>query len=72
MEILTDSVDVKQYVKRMRSIEMRRELTDEWHRSGIHEPGDFAILTNIRASDYIRGVESGDAEALDILPGKGA
>ena len=23
---------------RMRSIEMRKELTDEWHRSGIHEP----------------------------------
>ena len=33
--------------ERMRSIEMRKELTDEWHRSGIHEPKDFAILTNI-------------------------
>jgi len=32
---------------RMRSIEMRKELTDEWHRSGIHETKDFAILTNI-------------------------
>ena len=31
----------------MRSIEMRKELTDEWHRSGIHEPKDFAILTNV-------------------------
>jgi hypothetical protein len=31
----------------MRSIEMRKELTDEWHRSGIHEPRDFAILTNV-------------------------
>ena len=146
--------------ERMRSIEMRKELTDEWHRSGIHEPKDFAILTNIltkawsgmttgeykrhkgltkqnlrdnmtnvelalntlaevatteysrqsnpqsmeeneriakeggevardarrtmesrlgrsvisseRASDYIRRVENGDAEALDILPGEGA
>jgi len=29
--------------ERMRSIEMRKELTDEWHRSGIHEPRDFAI-----------------------------
>lgn len=27
----------------MRSIEMRKELTDEWH----HEPKDFSILTNI-------------------------
>ena len=33
--------------ERMRSIEMRKELTDEWHRSGIHEPHDFAILTNV-------------------------
>ena len=33
--------------ERMRSIEMRKELTDEWHRSGIHESKDFAILTNI-------------------------
>ena len=33
--------------ERMRSIEMRKELTDEWRRSGIHEPKDFAILTNV-------------------------
>ena len=33
--------------ERMRSIEMRKELTDEWHRSGVHESKDFAILTNI-------------------------
>ena len=33
--------------ERMRSIEMRKELTDEWHRAGIHEPKDFAILTNV-------------------------
>ena len=33
--------------ERIRSIEMRKELTDEWHRSGIHEPKDFAILTNV-------------------------
>ena len=33
--------------ERMRSIEMRKELTDEWHRSGIHEPKDFTILTNV-------------------------
>ena len=33
--------------ERMHSIEMRKELTDEWHRSGIHEPKDFAILTNV-------------------------
>ena len=33
--------------ERMRSIEMRKELTDEWHRSGIHDPKDFATLTNV-------------------------
>ncbi|MBR4219393.1 MAG: hypothetical protein IKR71_10190 [Bacteroidales bacterium] len=33
--------------ERMRSIEMHKELTDEWHRAGIHEQKDFAILTNV-------------------------
>ena len=33
--------------ERMKSIKMRKELTDEWERSGVHEPKDFAILTNI-------------------------
>jgi len=33
--------------ERMRSIEMRKELTDEWKRSGIHESRDYAILTNV-------------------------
>ena len=33
--------------ERMRSIEMRKELTDEWHRSGVRESKDFAILTNV-------------------------
>ena len=32
---------------RMHSIEMRKELTDEWQRAGVHEQKDFAILTNI-------------------------
>ena len=33
--------------ERMRSIEMRKELTDEWHRAGITEQKDFAIITNV-------------------------
>ena len=33
--------------ERMRSIEIRKELTDEWQRSGITEHKDFAILTNV-------------------------
>ena len=33
--------------ERMRSIEMRKELTDEWQRACITEHKDFAILTNV-------------------------
>ena len=36
----------------MRSIEMRKELTDEWQRSGISEKRDFAILTNVLTQAY--------------------
>ena len=33
--------------ERMRFIELRKELTDEWQRAGITEHKDFAILTNV-------------------------
>lgn len=33
--------------QRMRTIEMRKELTNEWKRAGITENKDYAILTNI-------------------------
>ena len=45
--------------ERMRSIEMRKELTDEWLRSGIHEPKDFAILTNVLAKAW-SGMTTGE------------
>ena len=32
--------------QRLKSIEVRKELTDEWQRSGISEGKDYAILTN--------------------------
>lgn len=32
---------------RLKSIRTRKELTDEWERSGVKEQRDFAILTNI-------------------------
>ncbi|PLW80049.1 hypothetical protein C0585_04590 [Candidatus Woesearchaeota archaeon] len=32
--------------QRLKSIEIRKELTDEWQRVGIDNPGNFAILTN--------------------------
>lgn len=31
----------------MKSIKVRKELTDEWERSGVHEKKDFAVLTNV-------------------------
>ena len=32
--------------QRMQSIEMRKELTDEWHNRGIEKEKEYAILTN--------------------------
>jgi len=32
--------------QRLKTIEVRKELTDEWERVGIEKPTDFAILTN--------------------------
>ena len=52
--------------ERMRSIEMRKELTDEWHRSGIHEPKDFAILTNILTKAW-SGMTTGEYKRYKSL-----
>ena len=32
--------------QRLKSIEVRKELTDEWERRGIHKGGEFALLTD--------------------------
>jgi len=32
--------------QRLKSIDVRKELTDEWNRVGIEKESDFAILTN--------------------------
>ena len=32
--------------QRLKTIEVRKELTDEWNRAGIEKESDFAILTN--------------------------
>jgi hypothetical protein len=37
----------KWITQRMRSIEVRKALTDEWQRSGVKNEREFAILTNI-------------------------
>lgn len=33
--------------QRLRSIEIRKELTDEWQNAGINNPKEYAALTNI-------------------------
>ena len=45
--------------ERMRSIEMRKELTDEWQRAGITEKKDFAILTNVLTQTW-SGMTTGE------------
>lgn len=38
--------------QRLRTIEIRKELTDEWERSGIKDPRAYAALTNILTSTW--------------------
>ena len=38
--------------QRLRSIDIRKDMTDEWHRSGINAPKDFAILTNMLTATW--------------------
>ena len=52
--------------ERMRSIEMRKELTDEWQRSGITEHKDFAILTNVLTQAW-SGMTTGQYKAFKGL-----
>lgn len=44
---LTDVADIEQVLRLIQSIRTRKELTDEWERSGVHDQKDFAVLTNI-------------------------
>ncbi|MFA7050230.1 MAG: BRO family protein [Patescibacteria group bacterium] len=37
---------------RLQSIQFRKELTDEWKRSGVKEGSEFAILTNIMTKEW--------------------
>ena len=52
--------------ERMRSIEMRKELTDEWQRAGITEHKDFAILTNVLTQAW-SGMTTGEYKHLKGL-----
>ena len=52
--------------ERIRSIEMRKELTDEWQRAGITEHKDFAILTNVLTQAW-SGMTTGEYKRLKGL-----
>ena len=52
--------------ERMRSIEMRKELTDEWQRAGITEHRDFAVLTNVLTKAW-SGMTTGEYKKLKGL-----
>lgn len=44
---------------RLKSIRTRKELTDEWERSGVRDQKDFAILTNILTKAW-SGMNTGE------------
>lgn len=51
---------------RLKSIRTRKELTDEWERSGVKEQKDFAILTNILTKAW-SGMTTGEYKQLKGL-----
>jgi len=38
--------------QRIKTMEVRKELTDEWQRSGVHGPKEFATLTDIMTKEW--------------------
>jgi len=38
--------------QRIKTMEVRRDLTDEWQRAGIHDTKDFATLTDIMTKEW--------------------
>jgi len=39
--------------QRLKSIEVRKELTDEWEKRGVRKGDDFALLTDIIPKDGV-------------------
>lgn len=56
--------------KRLRGIAVRDELTDQWHKRGIKEQKEFAILTS-EISRATFGLSPSEYKGLKNLPGKG-
>ena len=55
---------------RLKSIRTRKELTDEWERSGVKEQRDFAILTNILTKAW-SGMTTGEYKRFKGLTKEG-
>ena len=51
---------------RLKSIRTRKELTDEWERSGVKEQRDFAMLTNILTKAW-SGMTTGEYKSFKGL-----
>lgn len=66
--------------QRIKSIEVRKELTDEWKRGGMQEGQQYASLTDIitrawsgrttRQYKQLKGLTKEDADAKEQLPEK--
>jgi len=52
--------------QRLKSIEVRKELTDEWERRGVKQGGEFAILTD-EISEAWSGLKTRDYKRLKAL-----
>ena len=64
--------------QRLKSIEIRKDLTDEWKARGLEDERDFASLTNtiyrtwagMTAGEYISPLNASDTAALDMEAGE--
>lgn len=65
MEYKRKGYSDKWITQRLRSIEFRKELTDEWNRSGIEE-SEYAILTNVLTKAW-SGMTTGQYKAYKGL-----
>ena len=56
----------KWIAQRIRGIEARKELTDEWQRAGVRAPKEFAMLTNVLTQAW-SGMNTGQYKELKGL-----
>ena len=66
----TDVADTEQLFwinQRIRSIEVRKELTDEWKRGGVEEGVQYASLTDVITKEWSGRTVISSAKASDYL-----